>query len=207
MSKKIVKSVDKLTKEECEELLKLATPEELETYKSFGESWQMGLVMSGIWANHSDELFSFENDKGKNKKPVESKTKATEEDSDKPEIQQHSAYHPLNEIERKQKVLENPDFDFHNFYEIGQTLHIVKCYPSLNKYEVTPVKIRSIWDRFMIGTVESGYAECMDYAMRDMIHANKLEAEEHLQDLKEKYPAKKYEEYSATTGAVNNDEE
>ena len=189
-----MKEIKDLKKEDCEQLLSYATDKEKEMYRSFGDNWQMGLVMSGIWANYSHTLEIVPTKEKPDKKPnktvqeePEKETSGDEEEQDqivKTNYNIPTAYVP-------KKNIENPDFNFADEYSLGQTVFLVKCFPSLSKYEVLKLRIRSIYNRLMVGTVESGYCECIGYEMKDNVFLTELAGKEYLEDLKIKFPPKR----------------
>lgn len=187
-----MKEIKDLKKEDCEQLLSYATDKEKEMYHSFGDSWQMGLVMSGIWANYCDKLGITGGDKKTSKtanKDAQIQSEKESQASEEQEEPHKSIYNsPIAFIPKKD--IKDPDFNFGDEYAIGQTVFLVKCFPTLSKYEVLRLKLRSIYNRLMVGTVESGYCECIGYDMKDSVFMNELAANEYLAELKVKFPPK-----------------
>lgn len=77
----------------------------------------------------------------------------------------------------KEKQLENPDFDFRDFYNVGDQIWFVrigrhKWYGKSIKY----LKVRTIYPRMIVACFETGEACCIDYSERDQIFSNNADA-------------------------------
>lgn len=84
----------------------------------------------------------------------------------------------------KEKQLENPDFDFRDFYNVGDQIWFVrigrhKWYGKSMKY----LKIRTIYPRMMVGLLERGEACCIEYSERDQIFSNSTDAKAFFESL------------------------
>ena len=75
------------------------------------------------------------------------------------------------ELEKaKLKGLENPEFDFRNFYEKGQTIYYIHILRGgINTKELKKLKIRTIYPRMMICNEEKACCQCIGYSERDLI--------------------------------------
>ena len=75
------------------------------------------------------------------------------------------------ELEKaKLKGLENPDFDFRNFYEKGQTIYYIHILRGgINTKELKKLKIRTIYPRMMVCNEEKSCCQCIHYESRDLI--------------------------------------
>lgn len=75
------------------------------------------------------------------------------------------------ELEKaKLKGLENPEFDFRNFYEKGQTIYFIHILRGgINTKELKKLKIRTIYPRMMVCNEEKACCQCIDYNERDLI--------------------------------------
>ena len=75
------------------------------------------------------------------------------------------------ELEKaKLKNLENPEFDFRNFYEKGQIIYYIHILRGgINTKELKKVKIRTIYPRMMICNEEKACCRCIGYNERDLI--------------------------------------
>ena len=70
----------------------------------------------------------------------------------------------------KLKGLENPDFDFRNFYEKGQTIYFIHILRGgINTKELKKLKIRTIYPRMIVCNEEKSCCQCIDYNERDLI--------------------------------------
>ena len=67
------------------------------------------------------------------------------------------------ELEKaKLKGLENPDFDFRNFYEKGQTIYFIHILRGgINTKELKKLKIRTIYPRMMVCNEEKSCCQCI----------------------------------------------
>lgn len=75
-----------------------------------------------------------------------------------------------------EKGLPEPDFDFRNFYEKGQTVYFVRVLESYGTKEIINMKLRTIYPRMMVGATESG-CQCVGYKERDQVFFKHHEAE------------------------------
>ena len=75
------------------------------------------------------------------------------------------------ELEKaKLKGLENPEFDFRNFYEKGQTIYFIHILRGgINTKELKKLKIRTIYPRMMVCNEEKACCQCIGYNERDLI--------------------------------------
>lgn len=75
------------------------------------------------------------------------------------------------ELEKaKLKGLENPEFDFRNFYEKGQTIYyILILRGGINTKELKKLKIRTIYPRMLVCNEEKACCQCIGYSDRDLI--------------------------------------
>ena len=75
------------------------------------------------------------------------------------------------ELEKaKLKGLENPEFDFRNFYEKGQTIYYIHILRGgINTKELKKLKIRTIYPRMMICNEEKACCQCICYNEKDLI--------------------------------------
>ena len=75
------------------------------------------------------------------------------------------------ELEKaKLKGLENPEFDFRNFYEKGQTIYyILILRGGINTKELKKLKIRTIYPRMLVCNEEKACCQCIGYSDKDLI--------------------------------------
>lgn len=75
------------------------------------------------------------------------------------------------ELEKaKLKGLENPEFDFRNFYEKGQTIYFIHILRGgINTKELKKLKIRTIYPRMMVCNEEKACCQCIGYNEKDLI--------------------------------------
>lgn len=75
------------------------------------------------------------------------------------------------ELEKaKLKGLENPEFDFRNFYEKGQTIYyILILRGGINTKELKKLKIRTIYPRMLVCNEEKACCQCIGYNDRNLI--------------------------------------
>ncbi len=76
----------------------------------------------------------------------------------------------------KEKGYPEPDFDFRNFYEKGNTVYYVRVLESYGTKEIINMKLRTIYPRMMVGATESG-CQCVGYKERDQVFFKHHEAE------------------------------
>ena len=83
------------------------------------------------------------------------------------------------EIEKaKLKGLENPDFDFRNFYEKGQIIYYIQILNmGINTKELKKLKIRTIYPRMIVCSEEKACCQCIDYNEKDLIFDTQRDAD------------------------------
>ena len=91
---------------------------------------------------------------------------------------------------------ENPDFDYRRFYQDGDFVYLVRHYPKLQIKELIYMRLRTIYARSMVGTVEKQYCQCVEYCDRDNVFYGKQEALDYFNSIK----AKVADEYNEDTG-------
>lgn len=74
--------------------------------------------------------------------------------------------------------LENPDYDFRNFYQRGDVIWFVR----VNKQKwygkvMRQLKVRTVYPRMMVTILESGEACCIGYPEKDQIFMYKTDAQ------------------------------
>ena len=74
--------------------------------------------------------------------------------------------------------LENPDYDFRNFYQRGDVIWFVR----VNKQKwygkvMRQLKVRTVYPRMMVTILESGEACCIGYPEKDQIFMYKADAQ------------------------------
>lgn len=73
--------------------------------------------------------------------------------------------------------LEDPDFDFRNFYEKGQTVYYIRILNgNINTKELKKLKVRTIYPRSIVCNEEKTCCQCIGYAQRDLIFTNYVDA-------------------------------
>lgn len=65
--------------------------------------------------------------------------------------------------------LEDPDFDFHDFYETGRTVYFIRKLDKLGVKELLTLNLRSVYSRMLIGTEGKKGCVCVGYDARDLI--------------------------------------
>lgn len=75
------------------------------------------------------------------------------------------------ELEKaKLNGLENPDFDFRNFYEKGQIVYYIHILQGgINTKELKKLKIRTIYPRMMVCDEEKSCCQCIWYGAKDLV--------------------------------------
>ena len=96
--------------------------------------------------------------------------------------------HEKKEITKKKKEeekpltyeenLENPDYDFRNFYQRGDVIWFVR----VNKQKwygkvMRQLKVRTVYPRMIVTILESGEACCIGYPEKDQIFMYKADAQ------------------------------
>ena len=83
------------------------------------------------------------------------------------------------ELEKaKLKGLENPDFDFRNFYEKGQIIYYIQILNmGINTKELKKLKIRTIYPRMIVCSEEKACCQCVDYNEKDLIFDTQRDAD------------------------------
>jgi len=76
----------------------------------------------------------------------------------------------------KEKGLPEPDFDFRNFYERGQTIFFVHVLAAYGTKEIINLKVRTVYPRMIVGTTKAG-CYCISYNERDQVFFKHYEAE------------------------------
>ena len=76
----------------------------------------------------------------------------------------------------QEKGLPDPDFDFRNYYEQGETVYYVNYSEILGEKEVVKVYLRTIYPRMMVGSEEKASCHCIGYPQRDNIFRNSKDA-------------------------------
>lgn len=90
------------------------------------------------------------------------------------------------EFELKQaaeKGYEDPEFDFRNFYEKGQTIYYVHVLHDFGEKEIIIAKLRTIYPRMMVAATEA-CCQCIGYHDRDQVFLKKKEADTYYASLK-----------------------
>lgn len=72
----------------------------------------------------------------------------------------------------------DPDFDFRNYYEKGQTVYFVHILAGLiQSKELKKLKIRTIYPRMMVCTEDKACCECIGYSQKDNIYEDLKDAQ------------------------------
>ena len=84
------------------------------------------------------------------------------------------------ELEKaKLKGLPDPDFDFRDYYEKGQTIFFVRVLEALGEKETKKLYLRTIYPRMLIGSEEKGCCQCIGYSERDRVFFNPKDASDY----------------------------
>lgn len=89
-----------------------------------------------------------------------------------------------------------PDFDFRRFYQQGDSVYLVRHYPSLKIKELIFMRLRTIYARSMVGVVEKQYCQCVGLTDKDNIFYGRQEALDYFNSIQ----AKVADEYNEETG-------
>lgn len=101
------------------------------------------------------------------------------------------------ELEKaKLKGLENPEFDYRNYYEKGNVVWLVRYYEKLGTKELLKLTLRTIYPRMIVGVVEKQYCECIGYNERDCLFLNQRDALNYFNSIKGNVT----DEYNEETG-------
>jgi hypothetical protein len=76
-----------------------------------------------------------------------------------------------------EKGLENPDFDFRNYYEKGQTVWFVRILEALGVKRIHKLYLRTIYPRLIVGSEDKAYCQCIGYNERDAIFLTSRDAQ------------------------------
>jgi hypothetical protein len=79
--------------------------------------------------------------------------------------------------------LENPDFDFRNFYEKGNIVWFVNYSEKLGEKTIHKLYLRTIYPRMMVGSQEKGCCHCIGYKQKDQVFSTSKEADTYFQSL------------------------
>jgi len=82
------------------------------------------------------------------------------------------------------KVLQDPDFNFNDFYEKDQTIYFIRYFEKLGSKELLTLKIRSIYPRFMVACEDKQATVCMGPDVKDFIFLDKRLAKEVFEGIK-----------------------
>ena len=96
------------------------------------------------------------------------------------------SYEEFCELELKkaaEKGYEDPEFDFRNFYEKGQTIYYVHVLPDYGEKEIIITKLRTIYPRMMVGATEA-CCQCIGYNDRNQVFLKKKDADTYYASLK-----------------------
>lgn len=99
----------------------------------------------------------------------------------------HEEFCELELKKAKEKGVEQPDFDFRNFYEKGEVAFYVHYLPLVGEIEVVKVTLRTIYPRMMVGTEEKAGCHCIGYAQRDMVFKDSRMANDYAKTLDVSY--------------------
>ena len=77
------------------------------------------------------------------------------------------------------KNLENPDFDFRDYYEKGQTIYFISLLNgSIKTKEMMRLKVRTVYPRLIVALEEKSCCQCIGYESRSYIFTTTTEASE-----------------------------
>jgi hypothetical protein len=110
--------------------------------------------------------------KRRTKAEMEAEKQAESEDpfnSNEPRPKNHEEFCEWELQKAVEKGLENPDFDFRNYYEQGETVYYVNYSERLGEKEVVKVYLRTIYPRMMVGSEEKSSCHCIGYGQRDNV--------------------------------------
>lgn len=75
------------------------------------------------------------------------------------------------------KNLENPDFDFRDYYERGQTIYFISLLNgSIKTKEMMCLKVRTVYPRLIVALEEKSCCQCIGYESRNYIFTTAAEA-------------------------------
>lgn len=112
--------------------------------------------------------------------------------NEEPKPKNHEEFCELELKKAVEKGLENPDFDFRNFYEQGETVYYVNYSEKLGEKEVVKVFLRTIYPRMMVGSEEKSSCHCIGYQQRDNVFKDSRTANDfcNLLDISPRYTVK-----------------
>ena len=110
------------------------------------------------------------------------------EDDDRPEWEKRRAVDHEEfcqwELEKaKLKGVPEPDFDFRNYYEKGQTVYFVRVMEALGEKKIKKLYLRTIYPRMMVGSEEKSCCHCIGYNERDRIFLTPRDAEAYFKSI------------------------
>ena len=95
----------------------------------------------------------------------------------------HEEFCELEIKKAHEKDLPDPDFDFRNYYEKGQTVWYVRVQERLGEKETIKVFLRTIYPRTLIGSEEKSCCHCIGYQERNQVFETPREAEAYSKSL------------------------
>lgn len=76
----------------------------------------------------------------------------------------------------EQKPEKYPGFDFNDYYTKGQVIFFVRVHEALGIKEILELKLRTIYPKTIIGSIEKGACQCIGPESKDMIFINRIDA-------------------------------
>lgn len=102
---------------------------------------------------------------------------------EEPKPKNHEEFCELELKKAAERGVENPDFDFRNFYEQGETVYYVSCSERLGEKEIHKVFLRTIYPRMMVGSEEKAGCHCIGYNDRDNVFRDSKTANDYYKSL------------------------
>lgn len=104
------------------------------------------------------------------------------EETESPDVVESSITKSIANVLPRDKVLENPEFDFNDDYEVNQTIYFLRVFYKLGTKELLTLKIRSIYTRMIVGSGKNGCLP-IGYDAKDMIYTDMKVAREALDNI------------------------
>ena len=84
-----------------------------------------------------------------------------------------------------EKGLEDPDFDYRNYYEKGQQIYYVQIFNAFIKQKrIIPAKIRTVYPRSIVALEPKSQCVCIGYKERDQIFLTDKEAKKYYKTIR-----------------------
>ena len=121
----------------------------------------------GIDTDSLRTKISSEDDEEKPKKRGRKKKEKTEEEQNIKEDPFEQVEKIMNETKKEPEEIKDkkpekyPGFNFHDYYTKGQKVFYVRVHEALGIKEILELKLRTIYDKMVVGSMEKGACQCI----------------------------------------------